>query len=213
MYYFFKQFGEISNFFALIKCDVRCIIIALLVMFFKISSSTVFAFAEQSQLMFKFLWGNKMEDFKRIGYKNPFSAWVLLIGSVIFFILTILALIVRPSNFYYAVCFFLLFAIVFSVSFIIEKKRPTVVVFMSNNSIKILKGSEWKIILFDDIYYIDYKLNVFRKTDAILMGAGDLIIKDKTEKFVVRNIEFVRDCYEKIVEALKKYDNTEEKKD
>ncbi|HIT77275.1 MAG TPA: hypothetical protein IAD47_00595 [Candidatus Limihabitans stercoravium] len=69
-----------------------------------------------------------MEDFKRIGYKNPFSAWVLLIGSVIFFILTILALIVRPSNFYYAVCFFLLFAIVFSVSFIIEKKRPTVVV-------------------------------------------------------------------------------------
>lgn len=71
-----------------------------------------------------------MEDFKRIGYKNPFSAWVLLIGSVIFFILTILALIVRPSNFYYAVCFFLLFAIVFSVSFIIEKKRDRPLLFL-----------------------------------------------------------------------------------
>lgn len=71
-----------------------------------------------------------MDEFKRIGYKNPFSAWVLLIGSVIFFILTILALVKRPSDFYYAVSIFLLLAIVFLVSFTIEKKRPTVVVFL-----------------------------------------------------------------------------------
>lgn len=76
-----------------------------------------------------------------------------------------------------------------------------------------MKGSEWKIILFDDIDCLDYKLNVFRKTDAILLGVGDLIIQNKTEKFVVRNIEAVRDCYEKILEALKEYNNFEEKKD
>lgn len=152
-----------------------------------------------------------MEEFKRIGYKNSFSTWVLLIGSVISFIFMFFALVSKPDNFYYICCVFLLLASVFFISFVIEKKRPDVVVFLSNNSVKILKGFKWKIILFDDIDYVDYKLNVFKITQSILFGVGNLIIENKTQKFVVRNIESVRDCYEKIIEALKEYKNAEEK--
>lgn len=58
-----------------------------------------------------------------------------------------------------------------------------------------------KVILFDDIDYVDYKLNVFHKAETIFLGAGSLIIENKTQKFVIRNIEGVRDCYETIIEA------------
>lgn len=152
-----------------------------------------------------------MEEFKRIGYKSSYSTWVLLIGSVISFILMIFALVAKPDNFIIFVALCLLLVIVFFISFIIEKKRPDVVVFLSNNSVKMLKGFTWKIILFDDIDYVDYKLDVLKKTQAILFGAGSLIIENKTQKFVVRNIESVRDCYEEIIEAIKEYKNTEEK--
>ena len=68
-----------------------------------------------------------------------------------------------------------------------------------------------KVILFDDIDYVDYKLNVFHKAEAIFLGVGSLIIENKTQKFVIRNIEGVRDCYETIIEAIKEYKNDEGK--
>lgn len=144
-----------------------------------------------------------MEEFKRIGYKSSYSTWVLLIGSVISFVLMTFELVSKPDNFIIGAVIFLLLAIVFFVSFIFEKKRPDVVVFLSNNSVKIWKGFTWKIISFDDIDCVDYKLDVFKKTQSILFGVGSLIIENKTQKFVVRNIESVRDCYEEIIEALK----------
>ena len=62
-----------------------------------------------------------------------------------------------------------------------------------------------KVIVFDDIDYVDYKLNVFHKAETIFLGVGSLIIENKTQKFVIRNIEGVRDCYETIIEAQKEY--------
>ena len=55
--------------------------------------------------------------------------------------------------------------------------------------------------MFDNIDYVDYKLNVFHKAEAIFLGVGSLIIENKTQKFVIRNVEGVRDCYEAIIEA------------
>lgn len=150
-----------------------------------------------------------MEEFKRIGYKNTFSAWALLIGSVFSFVIMISALILKPNDFHYVFIFSLLSAVVFFVSFIVEKRRPEVVVFLSNNSVRILKGFKWETILFDDIDGVDYKLNVHQEIQAMLLGIGSLIIVTKTNKLVVRNIENVRDCYEKIVEALREYTNIE----
>ena len=62
-----------------------------------------------------------------------------------------------------------------------------------------------QVILFDDIDYVDYKLNVFHKAETIFLGVGSLIIENKTQKFVIRNVEGVRDCYETIIEAQKEY--------
>ena len=152
-----------------------------------------------------------MEEFKRIGYKNSFSTWVLLIGSIISLLLMIVALVEKPGNFIIFAAFCLLLSIIFFASFIFEKKRPNVVVFLSNKSVKIWNRFKWKVILFDDIDYVDYKLNVFHKAEAIFLGVGSLIIENKTQKFVIRNIEGVRDCYETIIEAIKEYKNTEEK--
>lgn len=152
-----------------------------------------------------------MEEFKRIGYKNSYPTWVLLVGSVISFILMTFALVSKPDNFIVGAVICLLLGIVFVVSFIFEKKRPNVVVFLSNNSVKIWKGFTWKIISFDDIDCVDYKLDVFKKVDSIMFGAGNLIIENKTQKFVVRNVESVRDCYEEITEAIEEYKNTEAK--
>ena len=103
---------------------------------------------------------------------------------------------------------FLVLSIIFFISFIIEKKRPDIVVFLSNSSIKILKGFKWKIISFDDIDYVDYQLNVLKRTQAILFEVGNLIIENKNQKFVVRDVENVKDCYEKIMETLREYRNT-----
>ncbi len=149
-----------------------------------------------------------MDEFKGIGYKNSFSTCALLTGSIFCLILTTFTLILKPNNFIlFAIIFFLL-AIVFFISFIIEKKRPDIVVFLTNNSVKIFKRFTWEIISFADIDYVDYKLDVYRKTQAIFFGAGDLIIETNAQKFVVRNIKNIRNCYEKITEELKKYRNT-----
>ena len=102
--------------------------------------------------------------------------------------------------------FCLLLSIIFFASFIFEKKRPNVVVFLSNDSVKIWNRFKWKVILFDDIDYVDYKLNVFHKAEAIFLGVGSLIIENKTQKFVIRNVEGVRDCYEAIIEAQQEYE-------
>ena len=152
---------------------------------------------------------NADEDFKRVGYKNSFSTWVLLTGSIISLILAVLIFISKSDNFITYALIFLLLAVVFFVSFVIEKKRPDVVVYLSDNSVKILKGFKYKVISFDDIDYVDYKLDVFKKTQSILFGAGDLIIESNNQKFVVRNIENVRNCYEKITEAQKNYEAAE----
>lgn len=148
-----------------------------------------------------------MEEFKGIGYKNSCSTWALLIGSVISWMIMTFTFVLKPDNFMIYAILFLLLAIILFISFVIEKKRPDIVVFLSNNSVKILKGFTWKIILFDDIDYVDYKLDVFHKTQSILFGAGNLIIENKTQRIVVRNIDSVRDCYEKMIEALKEYRN------
>ena len=152
-----------------------------------------------------------MEEFKCIGYKNSFSTWVLLIGSLISFILMTLVLFSKIDHDIIAAVIFLLLTIIFFASYIIEKKRPYGVVFLSNNSLKIWKGSKWKVISFDVIDSVDYKLGVYKKVDSLMFGAGWLIIESNTKKFVFRNIEGVRDCYEKIVDALKEYKNSEEK--
>lgn len=146
-----------------------------------------------------------MEEFKGVGYKNSFAMWVLLIGSIISFILTAFILFSKQDGFIIYAILFLALAIIFFISFIIEKKRPDIVVFLSNSSIKILKGFKWKIISFDDIDYVDYKLNVFKQAQSIFFGVGNLIIENKTQKFVVRDVENVKDCYEKIMETLKEY--------
>ena len=152
-----------------------------------------------------------MEEFKRIGYKNSFSTWVLLIGSIISFSLMTVALVAKPANFIIFAVFCLLLSIIFIASFIFEKKRPNVVVFLSNNSVKIWNRFKWKVILFDDINYVDYKLDVLKETNAYFFGVGWLIIGTGTQRFVVRNIKDVRYCYENIIEKIKEYKNTEEK--
>lgn len=152
-----------------------------------------------------------MEEFKRIGYKNSFSTWVLLIGSIISLLLMIVALVEKPANFIIFAVFCLLLSIIFFASFIFEKKRPNVVVFLSNNSVKIWNWFKWKVILFDDINYVDYKLDVLKKANAYFFGVGSLIIGTGTQRFVVRNIKEVRYCYEDIIEKIKDYQNTEEK--
>lgn len=152
---------------------------------------------------------NADENFKRTGYKNSFSTWALLTGGIISLILAVLTFVSKPENHIIFAAVFLLLAAVFFVSFVIEKKRPDVVVYLSDNSVKILKGFKYKVISFDDIDYVDYKIDVFRKTQSILFGAGDLIIKSKNQKNIVRNIENVRDCYEKITEAQKNHEFAE----
>ncbi len=152
---------------------------------------------------------NADEDFKRAGYKNSFSTWVLLTGSIISLMLAVLIFISKLDNFITYALIFLLLAVVFFVSFVIEKKRPDVVVYLSDNSVKILKGFKYKVISFDDIDYVDYKIDVFRKTQSILFGAGELIIESNNQKFVIRNIENVRHCYEKITEAQKNHEAAE----
>lgn len=148
-----------------------------------------------------------MGEYKGIGYKNSYSSWALLTGGIFSLILTIVALVAQPDNYILFVVLLLLLAVVCFISFVVERKRPNIVVFLSDNGVKVLKGFRWKIISFDDIDYVDYKLNVFRKIQSILFGVGDLIVDNKTQKVVVRNIENVRDCYEEITETLKKYRN------
>ncbi len=143
------------------------------------------------------------EDFKRIGYKISFSAWVLFAGSIISLIIAICIFFSEQGNYIAYVAIFSLLAVIFFVSFVIEKKRPEVVVYLSDTSLKIYEGFKWKTIAIDDIDYVDYRLNVLKKTQSILFDAGCLIIESKTKKFAVRDIEYVRDCYEKIVEAKK----------
>ena len=154
-----------------------------------------------------------MEDFKRIGYKNSFSTWVLLIGTIVGVISTVAILRAKPDNYILIAMIFFILSIIFLVSFIFEKKRPKVVVFLSNNSVKIWNWFKWKVILFDDIVYVDYKINVLREVDAYFLGVGWLIIGTGTQRFVVRNIKEVRYCYEDIIEKIKEYQNTEEKVD
>ena len=149
-----------------------------------------------------------MEEFKGIGYKNCYSIWILLTGSIISFILTAIILFLRQNDFIIYAILFLALAVIFLISFIIEKKRPDIVVFLSDSSIKILKGFKWKIISFDDIDYVDYQLNVLKRTQAILFEVGNLIIENKSQKFVVRDVENVKDCYEEIMETLREYRNT-----
>ena len=129
-------------------------------------------------------------------------------GSIISFILTAIILFLRQNDFIIYAILFLALAVIFLISFIIEKKRPDIVVFLSDSSIKILKGFKWKIISFDDIDYVDYQLNVLKRTQAILFEVGNLIIENKSQKFVVRDVENVKDCYEKIMETLREYRNT-----
>lgn len=148
---------------------------------------------------------NMNEDFKRIGYKISFSAWVLFAGSIISLIIAVCILVSESGNYIAYVAIFSLLAVIFFISFIIEKKRPDVVVYLSDNSVKIYTGLKWNIISLDDIDYIDYRLNVLKKTQSILFDAGCLIIESKTKKFAVRDIEYVRDCYEKIAEAKKNH--------
>ena len=145
------------------------------------------------------------EDFKRIGYKISFSAWVLLIGSIMSLIVAVYTFVSEQGDYIAYVAIFSLLAVIFFISFIIEKKRPDVVVYLSDNSVKIYTGLKWNIISLDDIDYIDYRLNVLKKTQSILFDAGCLIIESKTKKFAVRDIEYVRDCYEKIAEAKKNH--------
>ena len=146
---------------------------------------------------------NQMEEFKDIGYKNSYSTWMLLIGCLISLTILIFTLVLKPNNFIIYFVIFLLLFVIFLFSFIIEKIRPEVVVLLSTDSVKILKGFTWKTISLIDIEYIDYKLDVFKQTQSLLFGIGDLIIENKTKKYVVGNIAHVRDCYEKITEALK----------
>lgn len=149
------------------------------------------------------------ENFKRTGYKKHFSTWVLLTGSIISLIMAVLIFVSKSDNFITYALIFLLLAAVFFVSFVIEKKRPDVVVFLSDTGVKIYAGFKWKTISFDDIDYIDYKIDVFRKTQSILFGVGDLIIESKNQKNIVRSIENVRDCYEKMTEAQKNHEAAE----
>ena len=159
-------------------------------------------------IILKFIGEMQMEEFKGIGYKNSYSIWILLTGSIISFILTAIILFLRQNDFIIYAILFLALAVIFLISFIIEKKRPDIVVFLSDSSIKILKGFKWKIISFDDIDYVDYQLNVLKRTQAILFEVGNLIIENKSQKFVVRDVENVKDCYEKIMETLREYRNT-----
>lgn len=144
---------------------------------------------------------NMDEDFKRIGYKISFSAWVLLMGSIMSLIIAIYTIVSEQGDYISYVAIFSLLAVIFFVSFVIEKKRPDVVVYLSDTSLKIYAGFKWEIIPLGDIDCVDYRLNVLKRTQSILFDAGCLIIECKAKKFVVRDIEYVRDCYEKIAKA------------
>lgn len=145
------------------------------------------------------------EDFKRIGYKISFSAWVLLIGSIMSLIIAIYTIVSEQGNYIAYVAIFSLLAVIFFVSFVIEKKRPDVVVFLSDTSLKIYASFKWRTIPLGDIDCVDYRVNVLKRTQSVLFDAGCLIIECKAKKFVVRDIEYVRDCYEKIAEAKKNH--------
>lgn len=173
-----------------------------------INKKTLDLVREKIIIILKFIGEMQMEEFKGIGYKNSYSIWILLTGSIISFILTAIILFLRQNDFIIYAILFLALAVIFLISFIIEKKRPDIVVFLSDSSIKILKGFKWKIISFDDIDYVDYQLNVLKRTQAILFEVGNLIIENKNQKFVVRDVENVKDCYEKIMETLREYRNT-----
>lgn len=145
------------------------------------------------------------EDFKRIGYKISFSAWVLLIGSIMSLIVAIYTIVSEQGDYIAYVAIFSSLAVIFFVSFVIEKKRPDVVVYLSDTSLKIYAGFKWRTIPLGDIDCVDYRLNVLKRTQSVLFDAGCLIIECKAKKFVVRDIEYVRDCYEKIAEAKKNH--------
>ena len=100
--------------------------------------------------------------------------------------------------------------IIFLISFVIEKTRPDTVVFLSNSSVKIWRFFAWKIIPFNDINYVDYKLNVLKTYEAMFFDMGSLIIECKNSKFVIRDIDNVTDCHEKIVTSLNEYRHVEE---
>lgn len=153
---------------------------------------------------------NGTEEFEGIGYKNRVSAWILLIGSIVSLILVIFISTSKPKNYVLFIVMFSLLAVISLISFIIEKTRPTIVVFLSNNGVKIRKCFTWEIIPFDNIDQVDYKLNLVRNYEVMLCGTGSLIIQSKTRKFVVRDVDSVTDCYEKITESLKEYRGNKE---
>ena len=151
-----------------------------------------------------------MKEFKAIGYKNHVATWALLIGSIIALILMIFVLVSKPNNYVIYFILFLLLTVIFFVSFVIEKTRPNAVVFLSNSSVKIWRFFAWKIIPFNNIDYIDYKLNVLKTYEAMFFDMGSLIIECKNRKFVIRDIDNVTDCHEKIVVSLKEYRHNKE---
>ena len=152
----------------------------------------------------------EMKEFKAIGYKNHVATWVLLIGSIIAFIIMIFVLVSKPNNYVIYFILFLMLAVIFLISFVIEKTRPNTVIFLSNSSVKIWRFFAWKIIPFNDINYVDYKLNVLKTYEAMFFDMGSLIIECKNSKFVIRDIDNVTDCHEKIVTSLNEYRHVEE---
>lgn len=153
---------------------------------------------------------NGTEEFEGIGYKNRVSTWFLLIGSILSLILVIFVSTSKPDNYVLFIVMFSLLAVIFIISFIIERIRPDIVVFLSDTGVKIRRGFSWKIISFDNIDQVDYKLNLVRNYEVMLCGTGSLIIQSKIRKFVVRDVDSVTNCYEKITELLKEYRRNKE---